>query len=161
MFTGDGSGGSGDFLMAALHRTGFANVATSRHKDDGLRLTDAYILSAVRCAPPNNTPLAEEITRCLDHLDAELDQLPRIRVVVALGKIGFDAWLQRLRRHGVVFSPKPQFGHGMVVLPGANRGHVPALVGCYHPSRQNTNTGRLTARMMESVFRKARRLLDR
>ncbi len=161
MFTGDGSGGSGDFLMAALHRTGFANVATSRHKDDGLRLTDAYILSAVRCAPPNNKPLAEEITRCLDHLDAELGQLPRIRVVVALGKIGFDAWLQRLRRHGVVLSPKPQFGHGIVVRPGANRGHLPALVGCYHPSRQNTNTGRLTARMMESVFRKARRLLDR
>ena len=161
MFTGDGPGGSGDFLMAALHRTGFANIATSRHKDDGLRLTDAYILAAVRCAPPDNKPLPEEITRCLDHLDAELDQLPRIRVVVALGKIAFDAWLQRLRRHGVILSPKPQFSHGIVVRPGANRGHLPVLIGCYHPSRQNTNTGRLTARMMESVFRKARRLLDR
>ena len=175
MFTGDGRGGSGDFLMAALHRTGFANLAISRHKNDGLRLSDAYILSAVRCAPPNNKPLPEEITRCLDHLDAELDQLPGIRVVVALGKIGFDAWLQRLRRHGVVFSPKPQFGHGVVVLPGAHRGQTPNqpralpvyqvqspwLIGCYHPSRQNTNTGRLTARMLEDVLRKARRMLDR
>ena len=98
MFTGDAAGGSGDFLMSALHVTGFANIATSRHVDDGLRLTDAYILSAVRCAPPDNTPLPEEITRCLDHLDAELAELPRIRVVVALGKVGFDAWLQLLRR---------------------------------------------------------------
>ena len=196
MFTGDGPGGSGDFLMAALHRTGFANIAASRHTDDGLRLTDAYILSAIRCAPPNNKPLPEEITRCLDHLDAEVDQLPHVRVVVALGKIGFDAWLQRLRRRGVAFSPKPRFGHGTVVLPGAHQdqsaldcyaashgnavpvapepqsgprrakrakeiGQSPWLVGCYHPSRQNTNTGKLTARMMESVFRKARRLLDR
>ena len=158
VFTGDGSG---DFLMSALHRTGFANIATSCHLDDGLQLTDAYILSAVRCAPPDNKPLPEEITRCLKHLDAELEQLPHIRVVVALGKIGFDAWLQRLRRRRVVFSPKPRFGHGIVVLPGKRHDRVPALVGCYHPSRQNTNTGKLTARMMESVFRKARRLLDR
>ena len=185
MFTGDGPGGAGDFLMAALHRTGFANLATSRHKNDGLRLTDAYMLSAVRCAPPGNKPLPEEITRCLDHLDAELHQLPGVRVVVALGKIGFDAWLQRLRRHGAVFAPKPQFGHGVVVPPGrakrakttlsnqpaapsnqtaalpAYQGQIPWLIGCYHPSRQNTNTGKLTARMLEGVFRQARRLLDR
>ena len=160
MFTGDGPGGSGDFLMAALHRTGFANIATSRHPDDGLQLTDAYMLSAVRCAPPDNTPLPEEITRCLDHLDAELAQLPRIRVVVALGKIGFDAWLQLLRRRGVAPSPRPRFGHGVVYRLGedADGAPLPALVGCYHPSRQNTNTGKLTARMMESVFRKAKRL---
>jgi len=167
MFTGDGAGGSGDFLMSALHRTGFANIATSRHRDDGLELTDAYMLSAVRCAPPDNKPLPEEIARCLGHLDAELEQLPRIRVVVALGKIGFDAWLQRLRRRGVVSSPQPRFGHGVVVRSeaftcGADPcgPRVPALVGCYHPSRQNTNTGRLTAQMMERVFRQARRLLD-
>src|SRR5262245_39228982 len=98
-FTGDGSG---DFLMSALHRTGFANIPTSRRPDDGLRLTDAYILSAVRCAPPDNKPLPEEITRCLDHLDAELAELRYVRVVVALGKIGFDAWLQLLRRRGIV-----------------------------------------------------------
>ena len=166
MFTGDGAGGSADFLMSALHRTGFANLATSRHRDDGLQLTDAYILSAVRCAPPDNKPRPEDITRCLDHLEAELAQLPRIQVVVALGKIGFDAWLQLLRRQGVALSPRPQFGHGVVArfddVRGAGseeRTRRPILVGCYHPSRQNTNTGTLTARMMESVFRKARRLI--
>jgi len=153
MFTGDGTGGSGDFLMSALHAAGFANIPTSTHRDDGLRLTDAYILSTVRCAPPDNKPLPEEILRCQDHLDAELAQLPNVRVVVALGKIGFDAWLQRLRRQGVRLSPKPQFGHG-VVVPG-----TPALIGCYHPSRQNTNTGKLTAGMMNQIFRRARRML--
>jgi uracil-DNA glycosylase family 4 len=157
-FTGDGSG---DFLMSALHRTGFANIATSQHVDDGLRLRDAYIVSAVRCAPPDNKPLPEEISRCLDHLDAELTHLRRVRVVVALGKIGFDAWLQLLRRRGAAPSPRPQFGHGVVVPAGSGTddGLWPTLLGCYHPSRQNTNTGKLTARMMESVFRKAKRLI--
>jgi uracil-DNA glycosylase len=153
MFTGDGTGGSGDFLMSALHATGFANMPTSTHPNDGLRLSDAYILSAVRCAPPDNKPQPEEILRCQDHLDAELAELPNVRVVVALGKIGFDAWLQRLRRQAVMVSPKPQFGHG-VIVPGS-----PALIGCYHPSRQNTNTGKLTAGMMTSVFRTAKRML--
>jgi uracil-DNA glycosylase family 4 len=159
MFTGDGTGGSGDFLMAALHRTGFANMATSTHQADGLRLTDAYMLSAVRCAPPDNKPTPEEIARCLPHLDAEVAQLPRVRVVVALGKIGFDAWLQSLRLRGISMSPKPRFEHGIVVAPGEHRGRIPMLIGCYHPSRQNTNTGRLTAPMMDRVFRTARRLL--
>jgi uracil-DNA glycosylase family 4 len=154
VFTGDGSG---DFLMSALHRTGFANLATSQRTDDGLHLDDAYILSAVRCAPPDNKPLPEEITRCLDHLDVELTHLPRVRVVVALGKIGFDAWLQLLKRRGVRMTPRPQFGHGEVVK--FDNG-LPALIGCYHPSRQNTNTGKLTAPMMESVFRKAKRLIE-
>jgi uracil-DNA glycosylase family 4 len=154
MFTGDGTGGSGDFLMSALYRTGFASIATSTHRDDGLVLTDAYILSAVRCAPPDNKPLPEEIVSCQGHLDAELAQLPHVRVVVALGRIGFEAWLQRLRRQGAPLSPKPQFGHG-VVVPGS-----PTLIGCYHPSRQNTNTGRLTPQMMERVFKKARRILE-
>ena len=156
VFTGDGIGGSGDFLMAALHRSGFANLPTSRDPGDGLALTDAYILSAVRCAPPDNKPLPEEITRCLDHLDAELAHLPRVRVVVALGKIGFDAWLQALKRRGVRMAPKPQFGHGVVTRLGPD---LPVLIGCYHPSRQNTNTGKLTARMMEAVFKKAGRLI--
>jgi uracil-DNA glycosylase family 4 len=164
VFTGDGVGGSGDFLMAALHKTGFANIPTSQRPDDGLVLTDAYIAAAVRCAPPDNKPTPEEIGRCLDHLDAEIDQLPNVRVVVALGKIGFDAWLQVLKRRGGQISPKPQFAHGVAVRLGTRR---PAsyplaphhLVGCYHPSRQNTNTGKLTARMMEQVFRKAKRLL--
>jgi len=153
MFTGDGTGGSGDFLMSALHAAGFASMPTSTNRDDGLRLADAYILSAVRCAPPDNKPLPDEILRCQDHLDAELAQLPNVRVVMALGKIAFDAWLQRLRRQGVRVSPKPRFGHG-VVVPG-----TPVLIGCYHPSRQNTNTGKLTARMMTSIFRRARRML--
>jgi uracil-DNA glycosylase family 4 len=144
--------------MSALHRTGFANIATSQTTDDGLRLTDAYILSAVRCAPPDNKPLPEEIARCLDHLEVELRYLPRIRVVVALGKIGFDAWLQLLKRRGVTQSPRPQFGHGEVVKFGDG---LPTLVGCFHPSRQNTNTGKLTAPMMERVFRKAKKLLER
>ena len=158
VFTGDGPGASGDFLMAALHRTGFANIATSTHAGDGLRLTDAFISAAVRCAPPDNKPLPEEITHCLDHLAAEVDALPRIRVVVALGKIGFDAWLQLLRRRGNLMSPRPAFAHGVVVKCGEE---LPALIGCYHPSRQNTNTGKLTAPMMEAVFRKARALLKK
>jgi uracil-DNA glycosylase family 4 len=160
-FTGDGVGGSGDFLMSALYRTGFANMPTSTHAQDGLRLSDAYIACAVRCAPPDNKPLPEEISRCLDHLDAEVAQLGRVRVVVALGKIGFDAWLQLLRRRGGVPSPRPQFGHGVVVkMDGTKMGEgLPTLIGCYHPSRQNTNTGKLTPAMMESVFKKARRLL--
>src|SRR5262249_61777800 len=105
MFTGDGVGASGDFLMSALHRTGFSNIATSQRVDDGLHLTDAYVLSALRCAPPDNKPLPEEITRCLEHLEVELTFLPRIKVVVALGKVGFAAWLQELRRRGLRASP--------------------------------------------------------
>jgi uracil-DNA glycosylase family 4 len=156
VFTGDGPGGSGDFLMSALHRTGYANMPTSRHAQDGLRLGDAYITSAVRCAPPGNKPLPEETARCLDHLDAEVSRLPNVRVVVALGKIAFDAWLQLLRRRGVRLAPRPAFGHGVIVKCGEG---VPALMGCYHPSRQNTNTGKLTAKMLERVFRNARRLV--
>jgi uracil-DNA glycosylase family 4 len=169
VFTGDGAGGSGDFLMTALHRTGFANLTTSARADDGLRLTDAYIAAAVRCAPPDNKPLPEEITRCLDHLESEVSALPNVRVVVALGKIAFDAWLQLLRSRGMVIRPRPQFSHGVIVNSGGFRlkakatrsmnGQLPTLIGCYHPSRQNTNTGKLTPRMMVDVFRKARKLL--
>jgi uracil-DNA glycosylase family 4 len=162
VFTGDGVGGSGDFLMSALHRTGFANLKTSARPDDGLRLTGAYIAAAVRCAPPDNKPLPEEITRCLDHLEAEVSALPNVSVVVALGKIAFDAWLQLLRRRGVTMTPRPQFSHGAVVTPPTTNYptiQLPTIVGCYHPSRQNTNTGKLTARMMVDVFRKARKLL--
>jgi len=159
VFTGDGVGGSGDFLFSALHRTGFANIPTSQRIDDGLALTDAYILAAVRCAPPDNKPVPEEITRCLDHLDAEARALTSARVVVALGKIAFDAWLQLLRRRGLALTPRPQFAHGALArLDGVMDGPR-VLLGCYHPSRQNTNTGKLTAKMMEAVFRKARRLL--
>jgi uracil-DNA glycosylase family 4 len=160
VFTGDGVGASGDFLMSALHRTGFSNIPTSQRADDGLALTDAYILAAVRCAPPGNKPTPEEISRCLDHTDAEVALLPNVRVVVALGRIGFDAWLQLLRRRGVVMTPRPQFEHGAIVRVPARPSVPPLLLGCYHPSRQNTNTGKLTARMMDGVFARARRLLD-
>jgi uracil-DNA glycosylase family 4 len=156
VFTGDGVGGSGDFLMAALHRAGFASIPTSRHPRDGLKLRDAFIAAAVRCAPPDNKPTREEIANCLSHLEAEIDALPRIEVVVALGKIGYDTYLRLLRRRGITPRPSPQFAHRSVeVLPN---GHT--LIGSYHPSRQNTNTGKLTARMMNDVFRTARRLLD-
>ncbi|HUR34132.1 MAG TPA: uracil-DNA glycosylase [Vicinamibacterales bacterium] len=156
VFTGDGVGGSGDFLMSALHRARFANLSTSQRADDGLRLADAFIAAAVRCAPPDNRPTPEEIARCLPHLAAELDALPNVSVVVALGRIGFDAYLQMLRGRGLDVRPRPQFGHGSVAtLPNGQ-----TLLGCYHPSRQNTNTGRLTPRMMDAVFRAARRRLD-
>jgi uracil-DNA glycosylase len=162
VFTGDGVGASGDFLMAALHATGFANITTSQRIDDGLALTDAYIAAAVRCAPPDNTPRPEEITRCLDHLDAELALLPNLRGVIALGKIAFDAWLQVLKRRGLRVSPKPRFGHGEVVRLDVGDRELPdVLIGCYHPSRQNTNTGVLTAPMMREVFRTARGVISR
>ena len=157
VFTGDGPGGSGDFLMAALHRAGFANIPTARHPDDGLRLADAFIAAAVRCAPPANKPTPEEIANCLPHLDAEIAALPNVRVVVALGRISFDAYLQLIRRRGVVVKPKPAFGHAVAhALPNGQ-----TLIGCYHPSRQNTNTGKLTAPMMNAVFARARRALGR
>jgi uracil-DNA glycosylase family 4 len=156
VFTGDGAGASGDFLMTALHGAGFANRTTSQRPDDGLKLRDAYIAAAVRCAPPDNKPTPEEITRCLPHFNAEVAALPRIRLVVALGRIAFDAYLQSLKMTGVTVSPKPPFAHGSVApLPNGV-----TLLGCYHPSRQNTNTGKLTPAMMRSVFRKAADLLD-
>ena len=113
VFTGDGVGASGDFLMAALKRAGFANIATSQRVDDGLRLTDAYIAAAVRCAPPANKPLPEEIERCLPHLANEIAHLPRLQVVVALGKIAWDAWLKLLTASGDELPrPRPAFAHG-------------------------------------------------
>jgi len=161
VFTGDGLGGSGDVLMSSLHRTGFANIPTSHHIDDGLTLDDAYIVAAVRCAPPANTPRPEEITRCLDHLEAEVAELRRVEIVVALGKIAFDVWLRVMTRQGfAIRTPRPRFGHGVTVRAAGTSDRVPGvLLGCYHPSRQNTNTGKLTAPMMEAVFRKARTLL--
>jgi uracil-DNA glycosylase family 4 len=157
VFTGDGTGGSGDFLMAALHRAGFANQTTSRHLDDGLALRDAFILAAVRCAPPANKPTPEEIANCLPHFDAELSALPHVSVVVALGKIGFDAYLNLLKFKGLFLRPRPAFAHGLAHrLPN---GH--ALIGCYHPSRQNTHTGKLTPAMMDAVFRTVRGTLLR
>jgi uracil-DNA glycosylase family 4 len=157
VFTGDGAGGSGDFLMSALYRAGFANIPTSHDPADGLKLRGAFIAAAVRCAPPDNKPTPEEIANCLPHLDAEIEALPRVRVVVALGKIGFDAYLRLLKQRGIILRPRPAFGHASV--DRLTNGQT--LIGCYHPSRQNTNTGKLTASMMDEVFDKARRYLRR
>jgi uracil-DNA glycosylase family 4 len=155
VFTGDGGGGSGDFLMSALHRAGFTNMPTSQRIDDGLVLNDAYIAAAVRCAPPDNKPTPEEVTNCQRHLEDELAALPRLQVIVALGGIAFGAYLQLLKRQGIPVRPRPAFGHGSVdPLPNGL-----TLVGCYHPSRQNTNTGRLTGSMMDDVFATVSRLL--
>ena len=152
-FTGDGVGGSGDFLMSALHRAGFANIPTSHDPHDGLKLRDAFIAAAVRCAPPDNKPTPEEIANCLPHLDDELAALPRVRVVVALGRIGFDAYLQLLKHRGLAVRRRPQFEHALA----HELSNGQTLIGCYHPSRQNTNTGKLTPQMMDEVFRLARR----
>ena len=155
VFTGDGSG---DFLMRGLHDNGFANIPTARYAGDGLALKDAYILSVVRCAPPDNKPTPDEIARCRVHLTAELAMLPRVEVVVALGKIAWDGYLAYRRELGTAATggTRPIFGHGArASLPSAPF----ALLGSYHPSRQNTNTGRLTAPMLASVFAEARRLL--
>jgi uracil-DNA glycosylase family 4 len=151
VFTGDGSG---DFLMRAMYDTGFATIPTSRSADDGLRLIDAYIVAAVRCAPPDNKPLPEEIRACQTHLDHECDALPHVRVIVALGRIGFDAAIARLARQGIRFARKPSFAHGAVYRAGGS-----ALIASYHPSRQNTNTGKLTPAMLADVFATARREL--
>jgi uracil-DNA glycosylase family 4 len=155
VFTGDGGGGSGDFLMTALHRNGFANIPTSQSIDDGLRLQDAFIAAAVRCAPPDNKPTPHEILACQAHLEAELEQLPNIQVVVALGKIAFDAWWRLLAQKGKGIRPRPGFGHGAISRPPGS----PVVIASYHPSRQNTNTGKLTPAMMSSVFKKAVKLL--
>ena len=155
VFTGDGIGASGDFLMAALNRAGFANLATSQRTDDGLQLRDAYIAATVRCAPPDNKPLPEEIDRCLAHLENEIAHLPNVRVVVTLGKIAWDAWLKRLALNGdAIPRPRPVFGHG---ASWAHNGIT--IIGAYHPSRQNTNTGVVTPRMYDDVFRRAKRAL--
>lgn len=149
VFTGDGSG---DFLMRAMHAAGLANITTSQRVDDGLRLKDAYIVAAVRCAPPGNKPLPAEISACHPHLVAEAAALRRVTVIVALGKIGFDAAWRLLADRGILIRPRPAFGHGVIV-----RTSGPTVIGSFHPSRQNTNTGKLTPPMLESVFELAAR----
>ena len=163
VFTGDGVGASGDFLMAALKRAGYSNLATSQRVDDGLTLTDVYIAAAVRCAPPANKPLPEEVDRCLPHLINEIAHLPRLQIVVALGKIAWDAWLKLSALRGIsIPKPRPAFGHGVIAhLPPGTQAprHPGTLIGAYHPSRQNTNTGVVTPRMYDAVFRTVRQSL--
>jgi uracil-DNA glycosylase family 4 len=153
VFTGDVPGGSGDFLFRAMHDTGFANKPTSQHADDGLALNDAFIAAVVRCAPPDNKPSPDEIRRCHAHLEAEVSALTRVQAVVALGRIAFDAYWRLMAGRGVVLKPRPPFAHGAVYRPPG----APSLVCSYHPSRQNTNTGKLTATMLKGVFALARR----
>ncbi len=153
MFTGDRSG---EFLYAALHKAGFANQATWLRPDDGLELRNVYIAAAVRCAPPANKPLPSEILHCRGYLERELALLSP-KVVLALGKIAWDAYLDILKSEGVIASrAKYVFAHGAVAkLPG----NGPRLVGVYHPSQQNTQTGRVTPAMYAVILRKIQRLL--
>ncbi len=153
MFTGDRSG---DWLYEALHRFGFASQASSIERNDGLELRDTFISAAVRCAPPANRPTREEFIRCRPYLVAELALLTRVRVVIALGRIGFDAFLAAWQEAGhPAMKPRPQFGHGSATtLEGGI-----LLLGSYHPSQQNTFTGKLTRAMFHRVFRKARKTL--
>jgi uracil-DNA glycosylase len=150
VFTGDRSG---DVLWAALHATGLADRPSSRRRDDGLRLDGAYIAAAVRCAPPANRPTVEERDACLPFLVRELALLADVRVVVALGAFGWDASLRALGASGAAVRPRPRFGHGAEARVGRY-----ALIGSYHPSQQNTFTGRLTPAMLEEVLRRARDL---
>ncbi len=154
VFTGDSSG---DWLYAALHRFGFASQPHSRSRDDGMRLDGCWICSAGRCAPPANRPEPAELERCRPYLAAEIRLLGEVRVVLALGRIGHEAWLRASGWHArLAPRERPAFGHGAEsVLPDGT-----VLLASYHPSRQNTNTGRLTRDMWHSVFARARARVD-
>ena len=152
VFTGDRSG---DFLYAALHRAGLASQPTSTSRDDGLTLTGTYVLTPVRCAPPDNAPRPDEIARCAPFLDREMALLPGVRVVVALGAIAWRAVLDHhARTGGAVPRPRPAFTHGARVELGAGRW----LLGSYHVSQQNTQTGKLTPGMFDAVLAEAKGL---
>jgi uracil-DNA glycosylase family 4 len=151
IFTGDRSG---DWLFASLFRTGFANQPMSVSRDDGLTLTGCYVTAAVRCAPPANKPSPSERDNCRPYLVRELALLPAVRVIVCLGSFAWDAGLRALAQSGeTVPRPRPRFGHGASVSIGDYE-----LLGCYHPSQQNTFTGKLTERMLDQVFERAREL---
>lgn len=157
MFTGDGSA---RWLMRALHRAGFASQPISEYRHDGLRLQNAYLTAIVRCAPPDNRPAPAEITTCIRYLRQELALLSRVRVVVALGQIAFTTYLAILRDRGVPMPiPRPKFRHGASYRFSSATERVPLLIASYHPSRQNTQTGRLTQAMLDRVFRKAQKAL--
>lgn len=153
MFTGDRSG---DFLADAMHEAGFASIPTSQHAKDELKLTDAYVTAVVRCAPPENKPTTRELRHCYSYLEAEVAALSQIHVVVALGKIAFDAYWRLIAEHDVAPRPRPRFTHGYVFRADG----VPALITSYHPSQQNTNTGKLTRPMLAEVFSRAKKLAD-
>jgi uracil-DNA glycosylase family 4 len=155
MFTGDESG---NWLYRVLHRTGFASQPSSLSRDDGLELLDAYITAAARCAPPGNKPTPEELRSCRPFLERELSLLPNVRVVVALGKIGFDTYLEILKSRGVIRSRAAfEFGHDRAYRIAPDE---PVLLASYHPSQQNTSTGKLTEKMLLEVFRHARKIIN-
>ncbi|MDR7554805.1 MAG: uracil-DNA glycosylase [Armatimonadota bacterium] len=156
IFTGDSSGTT---LMGALYRTGFASQPHSVARDDGLRLVDLYLVAAVRCAPPDNKPLPIELARCRPYLVAELRLLERLQVVVALGRIAHDAVLAAARELGAALPrPRPVFAHGAEARLAWD-GRTLVVIASYHPSQQNTATGRLTPAMLDAIFRRARALL--
>lgn len=157
MFTGDSSG---DTLYAALHRAGFANQPTARHRNDGLQLSDAFITAIARCVPPGNRPTAEELTACRPFLTREWALLSRVRVVLALGQMAFDGCLRLLSDAGHQL-PRLKFSHGLHYSFASSSSEGPKhLVATYHPSRQNTQTGRLTPDMLDDVFALTRSLMD-
>jgi uracil-DNA glycosylase len=147
IFTGDRSG---DFLYASMHRVGIASQPTSVARDDGLRLAGTYVAAVNRCAPPGNRPTPGERDRCLPYLERELRALPRVRAIVALGSFAWDGALRALAALGHTVRPKPRFGHGEEAEVGPY-----TLVGCFHPSQQNTFTGRLTEPMLDALLRRA------
>ena len=153
-FTGDASG---NFMYPVLHETGFASQPTATGRDDGLELKDLYITAAVRCAPPDNKPLPQELAECSQFLDREIAGLKKVRVVVALGKIGFEAYLNYVKRNRVVASKQGYlFKHGASYrLPDGK-----ILLASYHPSNQNTQTGKLTREMFLEIFKQAARFAD-
>jgi uracil-DNA glycosylase family 4 len=154
MFTGDRSG---DWLYGALHAAGFANQARSDHPGDGLELRDCYITAAVRCAPPDNKPTLIEFERCRPYLVEELKLFKNLRVVVALGKIAFDSFLAAYRENGALIpKPRPKFGHDRSVVLSTGV----TLIASYHPSQQNTFTGKLTRPMFDSIFQRAKAALN-
>lgn len=154
-FTGDASG---NFMYPVLHETGFANRSTATDRKDGLILTGLYITAAARCAPPGNKPLPEELANCAPFLEREIEGLKDLRVIVALGKIGFDAYLNYLKRKEQIASKREyEFRHGAEYALADGR----VLLASYHPSNQNTNTGKLTRPMFVEIFEQARRLADR
>jgi uracil-DNA glycosylase len=153
VFTGDRSG---DWLYGTLYRFGFASQPTATHRDDGLRLVDAYVTAAARCAPPANKPTKEELANCLPYLLRELRLLRNVRVIVALGRVAFAAYLAaRSAARQPVPRPRPEFAHAQVY-----RLADVTLIASYHPSQQNTQTGKLTSPMFDAVFATARRLLE-
>jgi len=159
MFTGDSSGA---WLSRALHRSGFATVPHSIRRGDGFAPIDAYITAALRCAPPGNKPTATQLERCAPYLRSEIELLRRLRVVVGLGKIGFDNVVRALESCGYAHTdPRPLFAHGATSTMGAPDGRrTLTLIASYHPSRQNTNTGVLTEPMLDAIFRQARAVVD-